>query len=75
LALENRALRQQVAIPRRQVKKPTLTLAERLFWVGLMRTWDGWKDSLILVQSETVIRPGTAASGVYVLFDIDPPHG
>src|SRR5260370_27971323 len=56
LALENLALRQQVAILRRQVRRPTLTLADRLFWVGLMRTWDGWKDSLILVQPETVIR-------------------
>ena len=56
LALENLALRQQVAILRRQVRRATLTLADRLFWVGLMRTWDGWKDSLILVQPETVIR-------------------
>src|SRR5260370_35769953 len=56
LALENLALRQQVAILRRQVRRPTLPLADRLFWVGLMRTWDGWKDSLILVQPETVIR-------------------
>src|SRR5712692_4477183 len=56
LALENLALRQQVAILRRQVRRPKLTLADRLFWVGLMRTWDGWKDSLILVRPETVIR-------------------
>jgi len=56
LALENLALRQQVAILRRGVKKPTLTPADRLFWVGLMKSWDGWKDSLILVQPETVIR-------------------
>src|SRR5260370_20090217 len=56
LALENLALRQQVAILRREVKKPTLTPADRLFWVGLMKSWDGWKDSLILVQPETVIR-------------------
>jgi len=55
LALEKLALRQQVAILG-QVRRPTLTLADRLFWVGLMRSWDGWKDSLILVQPETVIR-------------------
>ena len=49
LTLENLALRQQLAILRRQVKRPVLTLADRLFWVGLMRAWVGWKESLVVV--------------------------
>jgi hypothetical protein len=45
LALENLALRQQVAILRRQVRRPTLTLADRLFWVGAHENL-GWVEGL-----------------------------
>ena len=56
LALENLALRQQLAVLRRQVRRAKLTPADRLFWVWLMRVWAGWQDSLLVVQPETVIR-------------------
>jgi hypothetical protein len=29
---------------------------DRLFWVVLSRFWAGWKQSLTIVQPETVIR-------------------
>jgi transposase InsO family protein len=56
LALENLALRQQLAVLKRTSKRPTLTNADRTFWVALSRLWPDWQDALILVKPETVIR-------------------
>lgn len=56
LALENLALRQQLAILKRQSRRPTLTVMDRAFWVGMMKAWDGWRDVLVVVQPESVIR-------------------
>ena len=56
LALENLALRQQLAILRRKVVRPRLRHAERAFWVSLARVWDQWRSALILVKPETVLR-------------------
>ncbi|RLB49820.1 MAG: integrase [Deltaproteobacteria bacterium] len=56
LALENLALRQQLAILHRKTKRPKLTKADRAFWVVLSRLWPDWQSALILVKPETVIR-------------------
>ncbi|MDP2735092.1 MAG: integrase, partial [bacterium] len=56
LALEILALRQQLAILQRSVKRPKLRLHDRLFWVLLHRLWPAWRSSLILVKPDTVIR-------------------
>ena len=56
LALENLALRQQLAILRRQAGRPRLRKRERAFWVILARAWDGWRSVLNLVRPETVLR-------------------
>lgn len=56
LAAENLALRQQVAVLQRSVKRPRLQRRDRLFWVWLSRLWPGWRSSLIVVQPETVLR-------------------
>ena len=56
LAAENLALRQQVAVLQRSVKRPTLHRRDRNFWVWLSRIWRGWRSTLIVVQPETVIR-------------------
>ncbi|MGB3049431.1 MAG: integrase core domain-containing protein [Polyangiales bacterium] len=55
LALENLALRQQLAILKRKTKRPKLTKADRAFWVALCRLWPDWQNALILVKPETVI--------------------
>ena len=55
LALENLALRQQLAILRRKTKSPKLTKTDRAFWVALSRLWPDWQSALILVKPETVI--------------------
>jgi hypothetical protein len=37
LVLENLALRQQVAVPSRGVRRPKLEDRDRMFWIGLLR--------------------------------------
>jgi transposase InsO family protein len=55
LALENLALRQQLAILKQESKRPKLNKADRAFWVALSRLWPDWQSALILVKPETVI--------------------
>ena len=55
LALENLALRHQLAVLQRQAPKPKLRPADRLLWVGLLRFWPNWQQALLLVQPQTVI--------------------
>jgi putative transposase len=56
LALENLALPQQLAVYKRTVSRPPLRRSDRLFWVGLARIWAGWKQSLVIVIPDTVLR-------------------
>ena len=56
LALENLALRQQLAAVKLRHPKPRLTDTDRLFWVLLSRVWKNWRTSLHLVQPGTVVR-------------------
>ena len=56
LALENLALRQQLAICRQSVKRPKLRHRDRIFWVLLSRFWTNWRTALAIVRPETVIK-------------------
>ena len=56
LALENLALRQQLAVYRRISSRPKLRSSDRLFWIWLSRVWTGWRDALVIVAPETVLR-------------------
>jgi hypothetical protein len=56
LALENLALRQQIAVLQRAVKRPRPKRTERLFWVLMSRVWKEWAASLAVVKPDTVIR-------------------
>ena len=53
--LENLALRQQLAILRRTVRRPRLRPGDRVFWLWLSRRWAGWKDALAIVTPATVV--------------------
>jgi putative transposase len=56
LALENLALRQQLAILARAQPHRRLRKTDRLFWVWISRIWERWRESLIVVRPETVLR-------------------
>ena len=56
LALENLALRQQLAVLNRRYPRPKLRKSDRVFWLLLSRTWDHWKETLVIVKPETVLR-------------------
>ena len=56
LTLENLALRQQLALLRRQSKRPQFGRLDRLLWMWLCTRWAGWRDALHVVRPETVIR-------------------
>jgi hypothetical protein len=56
VAVENLALRLQLAAFKRKRKRPVLTQLDRLFWVGLSQFWNGWRGSLVFVRPDTVVR-------------------
>lgn len=56
LALENLALRQQIAVLQRSVKRPRLMRSDRFFWILLTRVCPDWAEMLAIVKPETVIR-------------------
>src|SRR5271154_3307823 len=56
LQIEIVALRHQIGVLRRSTKKrPKLTVADRVFWEWLSRSWADWRSALIIVKPETVI--------------------
>ena len=56
LAVENLALRQQLAVCKQSIKRPKLRPRDRVFWVWLSRLWPNWRSALAIVQPESVIR-------------------
>ena len=56
LALENLALRLQLAALKQNNPMPKLSTWDRLFWVALRGLWPDWRSSLHVVQPATVIR-------------------
>ena len=56
LLIENLALRQQLAVFKRQNSRPRLTLPDKLFWLLLRQLWCSWKETLIVVSPDTVVR-------------------
>jgi putative transposase len=65
LMLENLALRQQLAVLKRRHPKPRLGPFDKLFWVVARRFWPKWKDALLLVSPETVVRWHRAGFRLY----------
>ena len=56
LAAENLALRHQLMVLKRSVKRPRLRVRDRLFWVWLSRIWPDWRSCLVIVKPDTVIK-------------------
>ena len=56
LVLELMAKNQQLALYANTIKRVKLRNADRSFWVVLSRLWPKWRQSLLIVKPETVIR-------------------
>ena len=56
LQLENLALRHQIGVLQRSLKKHRkITPMDRLFWASLSRIWRDWRSALVIVKPETLI--------------------
>jgi putative transposase len=56
VALENLALRHQLAVFKRTVTRPPVRTRDRLLWILLAQTWRDWRAALVVVQPDTVVR-------------------
>jgi putative transposase len=56
LIAENALLREQLIMLKRQVKRPVCTKADRILLVLLARVVRAWKQALLIVQPETLLR-------------------
>src|SRR5437870_2186848 len=56
LAVENLALRQQLAVYKTTTARPKLRTPDRLFWIWLARVWAGRRQALVIVSPDTVLR-------------------
>ena len=56
LGLENLALRQQLAVLERSMKRPRFSSFDRLFWVMLANCCPRWRELLHIVTPDTVVR-------------------
>jgi hypothetical protein len=55
LQLEILALRHQIGVLQRSVKRPKPTPADRVLWAWLCSVWKGWEARLAIVKAATVI--------------------
>ena len=56
LAADNAALRHQLAVLQRSSGRPRLRRRDRIFRVWLSELWSGWREALLIVQPETVVK-------------------
>jgi putative transposase len=55
LQLENLALRHQLGVLQRSVKRPRLAAFDRFLWTLLCDVWSEWRSALVIVKPDTVI--------------------
>ncbi|MEX2169841.1 MAG: integrase core domain-containing protein [Pirellulales bacterium] len=65
LVAENAALRQQLAVYKRESLRPKLRRRDRIFWVWLSQLWSDWRSALVIVQPETVVHWHRAGFRLY----------
>src|SRR5450759_3185177 len=55
LQLEILALRHQIGVLQRSVKRPKLTPADRVLWAWLCSVWNGWQSGVFIMKAVTVV--------------------
>jgi len=56
LALENLALRQQLAMLKRRSKRARVSQGDRFFWIAFARYVTAWRQMLVALHPDTVVR-------------------
>jgi putative transposase len=56
LAAEILALRHQLGVLQRAVRRPRLRQRDRILWAWLSRIWADWRSYLVIVKPETVVK-------------------
>ena len=56
LSAENLALRHQLNVLKRNQQRPKLKERDRIFWVILSRFGSGWRETVLIVPPDTVVR-------------------
>jgi hypothetical protein len=78
VALENLALRQQLAVFKRTVRRPQLRHGDRLFWMLLANAWRDWRTAQLSARTFCTF-PREFSSfrrqGAIRESDADPGHG
>jgi hypothetical protein len=70
--MEVLALRHQLTVLQRSVKRPQLTAADRFLWAWLA-LWRDWRSELVIVKPETVI--GWQRQGFWPFWNWKVRHG
>ena len=65
LLVESLALRQQLAVLKRTHPRPRITLFDKFLWVLAQKFWSRWKEVLIVVSPDTVVRWHRFGFGLY----------
>ena len=65
LIFENFVLRQQLTVLKRRRPRPALNLFDKFLWVAISRLWSRWKQAVIIVTPETVVRWHRAGFRMY----------
>jgi putative transposase len=65
LIVENLVLRQQLVVLKRRHPRPRLGIFDKVFWLGIRHCWSSWKDSLLVVTPDTVVRWHRAGFRLY----------
>src|SRR3954454_9381826 len=55
LQVEILALRHQLGVLQRSVKRPKLSATDRILWVWLSSVWNEWRTSVFIVKAATVV--------------------
>ena len=56
LVAETLALRHQIGVLQRSVRRPRIRKRDRASWAVLSRLWRDWSSLLVIVKPETVIK-------------------
>jgi hypothetical protein len=55
LQIEILALRHQLGVLQRSVKRPKLTPTDRMLWAWLSAVWKEWRSGIFIIKAATVI--------------------